>query len=180
MSDCKGSVVEPSMKRRDSQLSVKNPNLVHTLKSKVGRRRSSSSKRSTGRQSRSFSRNLFKVESAFGAKKKPLYIKNMEYLMKKAKEKTKLKEFLAMHLELRKRLDDYIIPDNQYYMTKMMRALVKGNKASKLNKSFLEHFSLNCQSCLYLKTVKKPSRKELRQKMITLPKRKSSIFTHNI
>lgn len=125
-------------------------------------------------KSRSISQHLFKVDSSFGPKKKPLYIKNMEYLIKKAKEKSKLKKFFNMHLDLKKKLSGYSIPSNLYYMTKMLKSLLKINKQNQLNKNFLEHFSLNCQSCLYLKKIKQPSIEDLASKKVRLPSIDSS------
>lgn len=115
------------------------------------------------------------MESTFGPKEKPLYVKNMEYLLKKAREKSKLKTFFNLQIDLQKKLSVYNIPEDKYYFSKMLKSLLKRNKETVQNRNFLEHFSLTCQSCLYIRGFNIPPIEEIEEKKIKM-KNKSNYF----
>jgi len=60
------------------------------------------------------------------------------------------------------------IPGNLYYMTKLLKALMKSNPFPQ-SKQFSEHFNLNCQSIIYMTKQIKIGKKELKELQIDLP-----------
>lgn len=101
---------------------------------------------------------------------KDLYQANMNFLIRSARNSSVYKKVeqakkTIMKMEISK---DYI-PQDKYYITKLLESLLMKKKA-KLNKRFIEHFSLCCQSFLYVQKLKLPSMEEIKDKFVELPK----------
>jgi len=59
------------------------------------------------------------------------------------------------------------VPSDLYYITKLCRALK--NERFENSSGFVDHFSLNCQSILYMAKQRKLHKYEMVNKMVELP-----------
>ena len=79
---------------------------------------------------------------------------------------------IQQYLNLQKQLSGFKeknpIPENLYYMTKLLNAISKG-KTFEQEKQFLDHFSLNCQSIVDMTKQSKMKTIELEDRMIDIP-----------
>jgi len=130
------------------------------------------------KKSKSVSKRKFIVKGNSNADNKSLYVKNMEYLMKSTKNSLMLKQYKNFEKKILAETDHFDILEEKYYFSKLLEGLLM-RKIDKLAKSFIQHFSLNCQSLLYIKTLEtqmESLEEQLNQKMITLPETKCKRF----
>ena len=114
-------------------------------------------------------------------REKPLYLKNMEYLIKKAKMSSVSKRFNDVQTNVLQKAKRYSIPKGMYYISKLLDSLLLRNNEF-YSKPYIEHFSLTCQSVLYVKELVPPPLdcEELTSRFVNLPeksdKKKTLIF----
>ena len=121
----------------------------------------------------------FKLGGGTSEDSQSLVQKNMEILMSSTKRSLVMKQYKDFENNILVQTDHYDIISNQYYFTKLLNALLMRD-IEKQAKAFIQHFSLNCQSLLYLKTLKAQKPKmssQLKEKMVRLaPSESKAIF----
>ena len=105
-----------------------------------------------------------------GTKEKPLYLKNMEFLLKKARENSISRRLNDVQSNVLQKAEGLKIPDGLYYMSKLLNSLLLRSNEYYC-KAYIEHFGLTCQSVLYVKDLEAPNidSEELKSKSVELP-----------
>ena len=122
------------------------------------------SKRSKKKKQRVKKAKLSKIID-FSLKNRCSYQKQIEMLMDRISKNSSIKLYYDSVLKLRKKIDDFEVPEGLYYMTDMLNAVLERKKVKKA-KMFQEHFMQLCHSYLYLRKIKKPSMKDLEPLMV--------------
>lgn len=101
-----------------------------------------------------------------------LYKSNMQFLIKSTRESSVYRKFEMVKKNMIDfNIDEDSIPKDKYYISYLLESLLRKRK-KKRNKQFLEHFSLCCQSVLYISKIEKPGLDKLEGKFLVLPKSK--------
>lgn len=109
---------------------------------------------------------------------KDLYQANMNFLIRSARNSSVYKKVeQAKKTIMKMEISKNSIPHDKYYITKLLESLLMKKKL-KLNKRFIEHFSLCCQSFLYVQKLELPDISELEGKFVTLPEPKKNRSKH--